>query len=53
MTTLWLIPLALIAGTAAYRALAHLLRELDQAFDVSIDTPADSDRTHGDTHDNY
>lgn len=52
MTTLWLIPLALIAGTAAYRALAHLFRELEQAFDVSIDTPIDPSPDR-DPHDNH
>jgi len=43
MTTLWLIPLALIAGFAGGIAFVHLRRELEQAFDIPIGTPADSD----------
>ncbi len=43
MKALLLIPLALIAGTVAYHAIRHLFIELEQAFDIPLDTHADPD----------
>ncbi len=43
MSALLLIPLALIAGTIAYHAIRRLFIELEQAFDIPMDTHADPD----------
>ena len=56
MSALLLIPLALIAGTAAYHAIRRLFIELEQAFDIPMDIHGDSehhganDSTAGDDH---
>lgn len=53
MSAFLLIPLALIAGSAAYHAIRRLFIELEQAFDISMDAPADrgaTDSTPGDDH---